>query len=33
MDNLEKGQVAEKEADLKKAFDLGVKLAIMCGFA
>jgi multimeric flavodoxin WrbA len=31
--NLEKGQVADKKQDLKNAFDLGVKLAVMAGFA
>ena len=31
--NLEKGQVADKKQDLKNAFDLGVKLAVMSGFA
>lgn len=29
MDNLEEGEVAKREEDLKKAFDLGVKLAAM----
>ena len=31
--NLEKGQVADKKQDLKNAFDLGVKLAVMAGCA
>ena len=31
--NLEKGQVADRKQDLKNAFDLGVKLAVMDGFA
>jgi multimeric flavodoxin WrbA len=31
--NLEKGQVADRKEDLKSAFDLGVKLAVMAGFA
>jgi multimeric flavodoxin WrbA len=31
--NLEKGQVADRKQDLKNAFDLGVKLAVMSGFA
>ena len=33
MDNLEKGEVAKRKDDLEKAFDLGVKLAIMSGSA
>jgi multimeric flavodoxin WrbA len=31
--NLEKGQVADRKQDLKNAFDLGVQLAVMAGFA
>jgi multimeric flavodoxin WrbA len=31
--NLEKGQVAGREQDLRNAFDLGVQLAVMAGFA
>jgi multimeric flavodoxin WrbA len=33
MNNLEKGEVGKREEDLKSAFDLGVKLAIMAGYA
>jgi multimeric flavodoxin WrbA len=33
LDNLEKGEVADRKQDLKNAFDLGVKLAVMAGFA
>ena len=31
--NLEKGQVADRKQDLENAFDLGVQLAVMAGFA
>jgi hypothetical protein len=33
MDNLEEGEVAKRKDDLKKAFELGVNLAIIAGYA
>jgi multimeric flavodoxin WrbA len=33
MDNLEEGEVAKRKEDLKKAFALGVNLAIIAGYA
>ncbi len=33
MDNLEEGEVAKRKDDLKKAFALGVNLAIIAGYA
>ena len=33
MDNLEKGEVAKRKEDIKKAFELGVRLATIAGYA
>jgi len=33
MNNIEKGEVGKRKEDLKKAFDLGVQLAMMAGYA